>query len=424
MESLVPVPTATSQNTEPEDRESRYGALPEEERVGVALCLSGGGYRAALFHLGGLERLNELGILSQVTTISSVSGGSIVNARIATALATGQLVWAEPGSPLPGWTEAITTPVRTFTRRNIRTRAILNRLKPRNWRHNYARAEGLADQYERHLTALPLRDLPAKPRFILSATDMAFGTGWTFESAPPRAGNREAGFTTGLPDGVPLARAVAASSCFPPVFNPIPAELSPDQLTGGEYRGDDRRELVEGIRLSDGGVFDNMGLEPVWDTHRWVLVSDGGAPFSAQRPLGLFNTLTRYQAINSNQAHSVRKRWLIRNFETGHLSGTYWGAASSPQSYPPEGTHPGYGEEVATAIARIRTDLDRSSKVEAESLITHGYFLASVAAGVYLKDLIGDPSPPTRPVPHPDDPILLETLEKSSKRKLFGRGFP
>ena len=44
---------------------------------GVGLCLSGGGYRAMLFHLGALRRLNEAGKLATLTRVSSVSGGSI-----------------------------------------------------------------------------------------------------------------------------------------------------------------------------------------------------------------------------------------------------------------------------------------------------------------------------------------------------------
>src|SRR5712671_4630181 len=46
-------------------------------KPGIALCLSGGGYRAMVFHLGALLRLNELGILKRIIRISSVSGGSI-----------------------------------------------------------------------------------------------------------------------------------------------------------------------------------------------------------------------------------------------------------------------------------------------------------------------------------------------------------
>src|SRR3984893_10966975 len=44
---------------------------------GIALCLSGGGYRAMVFHLGALWRLNELGFLSRLARISSVSRVSI-----------------------------------------------------------------------------------------------------------------------------------------------------------------------------------------------------------------------------------------------------------------------------------------------------------------------------------------------------------
>ena len=44
---------------------------------GIALCLSGGGYRAMIFHVGMLWRLNEAGYLPRLARISSVSGGSI-----------------------------------------------------------------------------------------------------------------------------------------------------------------------------------------------------------------------------------------------------------------------------------------------------------------------------------------------------------
>ena len=51
--------------------------------TGIALALSGGGFRAMLFHAGALTRLNELGILSRVVRISSVSGGSIASGYLA-----------------------------------------------------------------------------------------------------------------------------------------------------------------------------------------------------------------------------------------------------------------------------------------------------------------------------------------------------
>ena len=50
----------------------------EKLTEGIALCLSGGGYRAMLFHVGVLWRLNDLGYLQKLDRISSVSGGSII----------------------------------------------------------------------------------------------------------------------------------------------------------------------------------------------------------------------------------------------------------------------------------------------------------------------------------------------------------
>ena len=49
-----------------------------EEKIGLAL--SGGGFRAAFFHIGVLARLAETGILRRVEVLSTVSGGSIVGA--------------------------------------------------------------------------------------------------------------------------------------------------------------------------------------------------------------------------------------------------------------------------------------------------------------------------------------------------------
>lgn len=46
----------------------------------LGLCLSGGGFRAAFFHVGVLYRLAELDVLRRIEVISCVSGGAIVGA--------------------------------------------------------------------------------------------------------------------------------------------------------------------------------------------------------------------------------------------------------------------------------------------------------------------------------------------------------
>lgn len=415
--------------TDESSARSKYAPRPETDRSGRALCLSGGGYRAALFHLGGLRRLNELGVLSQVTTFSSVSGGSILAAFLAAEIARG-LAWPPPGGIIPDFHERIAIPFREFTRLNIRTGPILCKLlSPWTWFDSAAGAKGLAGQYHHHLTDLPLRDLPRTPRFILSATDMTFGINWVFDSnyrrpgRPPRGpdlGDYQTGYGP-FPDW-PLARAVAASSCFPPVFNPLPVGLPAHHFANGAYRGFDRDRLVEGIRLSDGGLYDNMGLEPVWKDHQTLLVSDGGAPFAAEEDRGLLWRVARYTSVQGRQGSAIRKRWLIRNYETGELTGTYWGIGSGVERYRPH--LPGYSKALAAEVlATVRTDLDAFTDPESQALQTHGYYLADAAVHTWTADLITTPTPPSMPPPTADDEqTIRRDLGQSHRRKLLGRG--
>ena len=393
----------------------RYVPPPEPVRQGIALCLSGGGYRALLFHLGAVTRLNELGILAQLKTISSVSGGSIFSARLASA----------PLHPISGsvssadWEREVGSPLRAFAARNIRTPAILRRLLPWNWFRTSTGVEALAEAY-RGVTAFSLPDLPERPNFLLCSTDMAFGVNWIFERR--RLGDYQAGYAT-PPAGYPLARAVAASSCFPPVFNPLPIGLDPADLKGGKARKSPARDrLIRGLRLTDGGNYDNLGLEPVWKSHAMVLCSDGGAIFDFQPDRGLFWRLKRYLAITDRQTRALRKRWLIGGFIDGTFEGTYWGVASAVQSFEVD-VRPAYSKEFAEeTIAHIRTDLDAFSDAEAAVLENHGYTLAEAAVRRHLRQLLPSPVPPMS-LPHawiPEEEAR-RFLKGSDKRTLLGR---
>jgi len=141
-----------------------YLPRPKEERQGVALCLSGGGFRAALFHLGALRRLNELGILSTVDTISSVSGGSIMAAYLSERIRP----WPPAHVPLPEWEEHVAAPFRAFTAKNLRTGPLLKRyLLPWNWPKSTTAVEALALRYEK-VTKRKLTELPVGVRLIVN----------------------------------------------------------------------------------------------------------------------------------------------------------------------------------------------------------------------------------------------------------------
>ena len=165
---------------------TRYGKaefLPRGRREGTALCLSGGGYRAALFHLGALRRLNELGILAQVDTLTSVSGGSIFAAQLATHLIREPDAWPVAGGVVSGWEEGVAKPMRDFTRRNIRTGAALRGFHPFRWFDRNAAIDALAARYAEGPAPGRLDELPDRPRFVICASDMRFRQQWVFDSA-------------------------------------------------------------------------------------------------------------------------------------------------------------------------------------------------------------------------------------------------
>lgn len=406
------------------EHRSRYVLPPKSERQGTALCLSGGGFRATLFHLGGLRRLNELGLLGGIDVISSVSGGSILAAHLATAID----IWPGPGERIVDFDGIIAKPIRKFTSRNLRTWPILSRALP--WRWHRRAIENLAAAYRRSLTRKRLGELPPRPNYVFCATDLPFGVSWVFDSGSfdpsrRRVGSYMAGYLKNYPEEWPLARAVAASSCFPPVFNPMRLRLSSSDLTRGGYRKSNREELIGDVGLSDGGVYDNMGLEPVWERAQTVLVSDGGAVWQAEKDQGLVRRLNRYSSVAGRQGGAMRKRMLMTNFkQTKTMDGAYWGLGSVGAHYEEHDPRCFSEALVDETISQVRTDLDAFSPGEQGVLENHGYLLADAAVKTHLDtSQVTGGIPAAEPPFHEwlDEETVREDLADSHKRKFFGR---
>src|SRR5205814_9384061 len=100
-----------------------------------------------------------------------------------------------------------------------------------------------------------------------------------------------------IPADWKLSTAVAVSSCFPPVFKPVSLNFDPKKLTGGKAQGPTRNENIRNLTFSDGGVYDNLGLEPIWKTHKTVLCSDGGALIDSNAGKTFFWNVKRWLAI-------------------------------------------------------------------------------------------------------------------------------
>jgi NTE family protein len=336
----------------------------EKLEPGVALCLSGGGYRAMLFHVGALWRLNELGYLPKLDRISSVSGGSITAATLGRGW--GRLQFDAHGVS-PAFAAEVVAPLRRLASRTIDKGAILGGiLQP-----DKTVAEKVADAYREHLFGgLTLQDLPDHPRFVINATNLQTGNLWRF-SKPYMAD-----YAVGLYPSprVELAVAVGASSAFPPVLSPVRLEVD-----ANGYSQDDRGALFKppfttDVVLSDGGVYDNLGLETAWKRCETVLISDGGGQM---QPEGEVHSdwarhALRVNAVIDNQVRSLRKLQAIAAYKSGARTGVYWGIRTDIANYDAPDTLPCPVAQT-TALAATKTRLEKMPDELQERLINWGY---------------------------------------------------
>jgi NTE family protein len=347
-----------------------------------------------------------LGILADVALFSSVSGGSITAGFIADRAVTAGV------SDQAGWQNWITgldyrqdlaEAFRKIVQTDLRTAPVLKHLLW-NWAAPSARARSLEKLMSRHVSDLELGQLPVSPRFIFCATDLTHGINWEFRRH--RAGSWRAGYLDAR--HWPLARAISTSACFPPVFGPVRISAAAADFRGGHMQlaGDPVR-----IQLTDGGVYDNLGLEPAWKFCRTVLVSDCGAPFTFSTGGHYLGRLLRYTSVIGNQALALRKRMLFGGLREGRFDGAYWGLS---QSLAGEGYSADLVDDV---ICRIRTDLNRFTDAEFEVLVNHGYATTDRAIQRRAQNLVSEPAPLQAPYPElANEAAARRALKSSSKR--------
>ena len=288
----------------------------------LGLALSGGGFRASLFHIGVLARLAQLDMLRHVEVLSCVSGGSIIGAHYYLELR--KLLQEHPDSAITqqDYIDLVARVQRNFlagVQRNVRMRVLAS--LSANWRMffspDYSRTEKVGALYESEifsrvndgegkerwlndLCITPLRDdgtphIEFKPKYdnwhrrnkvpvlILNATTLNTGHNWQFTaswmgespvSIDPEVDANERlrrMYYAEAPEAhrrVRLGQAVGASSCVPGLFEPIVLKtLYPDRT----------------VRLVDGGVHDNQGVVGLLEQDCTVLlVSDASGQMESE----------------------------------------------------------------------------------------------------------------------------------------------
>lgn len=349
-----------------------------DDTIGIAL--SGGGYRAMLFHAGAIVRLFECGLLTRAARISSVSGGSITSAKVA-------LEWSKLTGRDALFAHAI-EPIRRLAGTSIDVSSVLfGALLPGT------AGDRIAAAYDKYLfDGATLQDLPDAPTFVINATNVETGSLWRFSRR--RARDWRVGEITA--PRFALSTVVAASSAFPPVLSPLVLETRPSDFDIVEPGVD--AAFLHDISLTDGGVYDNLGLETVFKRCRTLLVSNGGAALAPDpSPAGDWARHSRRVLdIIHNQVSSVRVRQLIETFGTDpanplHRRGAYWGVASDVDSYKLPDALPAPIARTRE-LAEVPTRLTRIDSVLQERLINWGYAACDTAVRRWLP---GDgPYPP------------------------------
>jgi NTE family protein len=134
------------------------------------------------------------------------------------------------------------------------------------------------------------------------------------------------------------------------------------------------------VVLTDGGVYDNLGLETAWKRYKTILVSDGGGktqPDAEPKHDWLRHTYRVLELID-NQVRSLRKRQVIGSYVAKMREGAYWGIRIDIRHYGLATALPCPFEQTV-ALADLPTRLERLSAVVQERLINWGYAVCDAA---------------------------------------------
>lgn len=372
----------------------------------LGLALSGGGFRASLYHLGVIRFLRDAGLLSQISHITSVSGGSVIGAHLV-------LNWDRYCGSDKEFEKAANELV-TFLQLDVRNRIVRRfplasvgnfglRTIRLDTRRQLTRAGLLERHYEQFLYGdRGLFQLPTKPRLYILATNLSEGSICAFYHNGMLLQRRGAEGPRFDQISMPLATvsmAVAASSAFPGFFPPLVLR----SWEVGAREGDFSRQA-----FTDGGIYDNLGLRMFHHLQHStlpseadpantngsstsgvdfdkILVSNAGASFkvrSESRSGGLLSTAMRSSDILMDRVNQLE----LQSFQKAAGVCFFPITRIASQIDDPHAPHPA----IQRQSALIRTDMDRFSDLEIAALVQHGYCIARLVCRQKLPDLMSD----------------------------------
>lgn len=366
----------------------------------IALALSGGGVRAMAYHAGLLKHLAEKGHLERVGAISTVSGGSLLVGLI---YRLNNYEWPTSNQYL----EKVYPQIKNkLCSKSIQASTICRALfNPLNWVFLLSRANIVAKTIQSDWDIqCNLSKIPLYPEWTINGTTAESGRRFRFKNNS--LGDYMLGYAS--PEKLPLSLAMAASAGFPGGIGPL-------VINSKEYKWfkreswdaplDSQVEVqlpYKKIHIYDGGVYDNLGLEPFFDNGRLelkenfknqpcsLIVSNAGKPYNdnfSSNPLNIFRA-AKVIDITMDQAKSLRVRSLMTFFnlkggngaylEIGETSLESYQKYSSPKSnfVAPENEQT---KDETIRAANYSTTLGKMNVLDFERIATNGYQAVSGA---------------------------------------------
>ncbi|MDE0011649.1 MAG: patatin-like phospholipase family protein [Candidatus Poribacteria bacterium] len=372
----------------------------DDLKIGIAL--SGGGVRAAVFHLGILGRLAEDSLLEKVKYLSTVSGGTLVTGLIYSI--------AENRWPASDFflRECLIQARRYLTQTNIQLGAILRVItQPRLLLGKRLKSISKSIQKSWKISE-SLNDIPPEPRWILNATTYESGRNWQFI---PQGWMGEDVTNYVEKPSIPLTDAMAASAAYPILIGPLVLDTKNFRwFQFQEQRREESQAQFRKLHLWDGGVYDNLGLEGLYDIENqeykgdydFLVISDASDPIEIEQHSRWFwKRMDRVLAVMIDQARILRSRILMNHFESHGNSGVYFEIGNTAREILETiETDEGLDEELIDELTRntlsmkqakdaedFKTTLWRLEEAEYDLLYRHGWETANFTLQARCPDI-------------------------------------
>ena len=332
----------------------------------IGLALSGGGHRAAVFHLGVLSYLAENGLLENVKHLSTVSGGSVLMG----------LIYKLNNYKFPNSHEYIENILPQlspyFTKHSLQGSALLNMLKKLTFLNRHSI---LSYTLKKNWGIdANMQDIAEKPIWSINTTVLESGNNWRIEKE--KMGGHELGYVT-YPE-MDLCDAIAASAGFPIGIGPFKLKVSDYDFYPKGMEGQ------KNLLLYDGGLYDNLGAEVLLKKNfsafakgiDFIMVSDASKPLELEG-VRYWGRIGRLIDVSTEQIRSLKVRMFHKFLRDNKGDGIHIRI----------GTEYANLEQDANFAKSVETNLKKMSQSDFESLQANGYTTAMKMFDKYLLDL-------------------------------------